>query len=147
MFPVRMTRMMGDAVPIYVPRYMGVSENRGPKYSTLNSRILIVRTPNEVPLIFGNSHMHAYIHACDWTYSVSAWLVQVTSMCESTHVVDMSLVLLSCDHSSPRCTAQLVALRGYLSRDLSFDVIPMLNSVSRVGRNIRGPTLAPTRPG
>ena len=24
---------------------MGVSENRGPKYSTLNSRILFVRTP------------------------------------------------------------------------------------------------------
>ena len=25
--------------------YMGVSENRRPKYSALNSRILIVRTP------------------------------------------------------------------------------------------------------
>ena len=25
---------------------MGVSENRGPKYRTLNSRILIIRTPN-----------------------------------------------------------------------------------------------------
>ena len=25
--------------------YGGVSENRGPKYSTLNSRILIIRTP------------------------------------------------------------------------------------------------------
>ena len=25
--------------------YMGVSENRGPKYSALNSRILIIRTP------------------------------------------------------------------------------------------------------
>ena len=24
---------------------MGVSENRGPEYSTLNSRILIIRTP------------------------------------------------------------------------------------------------------
>ena len=24
---------------------MGVSENRGPQYSTLNSRILIIRTP------------------------------------------------------------------------------------------------------
>ena len=24
---------------------MGVSENRGPKYSTLNSRILVIRTP------------------------------------------------------------------------------------------------------
>ena len=29
---------------------------RGPKYSTLNSRILIIRTPNKVPLIFGSSH-------------------------------------------------------------------------------------------
>ena len=32
--------------------YMGVSENRGPEYSTLNSRILNIRTPkNLVPLI------------------------------------------------------------------------------------------------
>ena len=30
---------------------MGVSENRGSKYSTLNSRVLIIRTPNKVPLI------------------------------------------------------------------------------------------------
>ena len=29
-------------------RSMGVSENRGPQYSTLNSRILIIRTPKEV---------------------------------------------------------------------------------------------------
>ena len=35
---------------------LGVSENRGPSYSTLNNRILIIRTPNKVPLIFGNSH-------------------------------------------------------------------------------------------
>ena len=25
--------------------YLGISENRGPKYRTLNSRILIIRTP------------------------------------------------------------------------------------------------------
>ena len=37
--------------------HMGVSENRGAQYSTLNSRILITRTPNKVPLIFGNSHI------------------------------------------------------------------------------------------
>ena len=36
---------------------MGLAENRGPYYSTLNSRILIIRTPNKVPLIFGNSHI------------------------------------------------------------------------------------------
>ena len=36
---------------------MGVSENRGPQYSTLNSRILVIRTPNKVPLIFGNSRI------------------------------------------------------------------------------------------
>ena len=36
---------------------MGVSENRGSKYSTLNSRILIIRTPNKVPPILGNFHM------------------------------------------------------------------------------------------
>ena len=29
---------------------MGVSENRGPQYSTLNSRILIIRSQNKVPL-------------------------------------------------------------------------------------------------
>ena len=27
--------------------HMGVSENRGPYYSTLNSRILIIRTPRQ----------------------------------------------------------------------------------------------------
>ena len=31
---------------------MGVSENRGPQYSTLNGRILVIRTPKtKVPLI------------------------------------------------------------------------------------------------
>ena len=29
----------------YLNDYVGVSENRGPYYSTLNSRILIIRTP------------------------------------------------------------------------------------------------------
>ena len=38
-------------------RYMGVSENRGPQYSTLNSRILIIRTPQRGTPIFGNSHI------------------------------------------------------------------------------------------
>ena len=37
--------------------YLGVSENRGPDYSTLNSRIFIIRIPDKVPLIFGNSHL------------------------------------------------------------------------------------------
>ena len=37
--------------------HLGVSENRGPQNSTLNSRILSIRTPNKVPLIFGNSHL------------------------------------------------------------------------------------------
>ena len=36
---------------------MGVSENRGPEYSTLNSRILITRAPKQGPLIFKNSQM------------------------------------------------------------------------------------------
>ena len=36
---------------------MGVSANRGPQYSTLNSRSLITRPPNKVPLIFRNSQM------------------------------------------------------------------------------------------
>ena len=39
---------------------VGVSENRGPSYSTLNSRILIIRTPppkNKVPLILGKSQV------------------------------------------------------------------------------------------
>ena len=38
-------------------RKMGVSENRGPEYSTLNSRILITRTPKQGTLIFGKSHI------------------------------------------------------------------------------------------
>ena len=36
---------------------MGVSENRGPQYGTLNSRILIIRTTKEVSLIFRNSRI------------------------------------------------------------------------------------------
>ena len=40
----------GDIAVVSAPiansiSYMGVSENGGPKYSTLNSRILITRTP------------------------------------------------------------------------------------------------------
>ena len=39
---------------------MGFSEDRGPEYSTLNGRILLIRTPqNKVSLIFGNSHILA----------------------------------------------------------------------------------------
>ena len=41
-------------------RQVGVSENRGPSYSTLNSRILIIREPKiryPPPLIFGNSQV------------------------------------------------------------------------------------------
>ena len=34
---------------------MGVSEDRGPEYGSLNSRIFIIRPPNKVPLIFENS--------------------------------------------------------------------------------------------
>ena len=41
---------------------MGVSENAGSKYSTLNSRILVYKDPqNKVPLIFGNSHMGRFL--------------------------------------------------------------------------------------
>ena len=54
---------VGDAVPLSgltvlegLLGHSGVSENRGPYYSTLNRRILIIRPPNKVPLIFGNSH-------------------------------------------------------------------------------------------
>ena len=36
---------------------MGVSTNRGSRYSTLNTRILIVRTPKQGTPIFGNSHV------------------------------------------------------------------------------------------
>ena len=37
---------------------MVVSENRGPKDSALNSRILIIRTPRiRYPRIFGNAHI------------------------------------------------------------------------------------------
>ena len=41
--------------------YVGVSENGGPQYSTLNSRILTMRTPNKVPLILGNFHMEGLL--------------------------------------------------------------------------------------
>ena len=36
---------------------MGVSENRGPQYRTLNSSILIRRTPKQGTLIFGEFHL------------------------------------------------------------------------------------------
>ena len=36
---------------------MGVSDNARHYYNILNSRILIVRTLNKVPLMFGNSHI------------------------------------------------------------------------------------------
>ena len=42
--------------PDYVT-LVGVSEKRGPQNSTLNSRILSIRTQNKVPLISGNSIM------------------------------------------------------------------------------------------
>ena len=38
-------------------RQMGVSENRGPSYSTLNSRILIIREPKiRYPPLFSETH-------------------------------------------------------------------------------------------
>ena len=39
---------MGESLaPFGLGAFMGVSETRGPEYSTLNSRILIIRTPKE----------------------------------------------------------------------------------------------------
>ena len=53
---------------------MGVSENRGPYSSTLNSRILTTRTPKMVPLIFGNSLMKAdffmVLNGGSWGFSL-----------------------------------------------------------------------------
>ena len=37
---------------------MGISENMEAKHSTLNTRILIIRTPKWGTLIFGNSHIY-----------------------------------------------------------------------------------------
>ena len=39
------------------PYFKTPSEQYGRYYSTLNSRILIIRTPNKVHLIFGNRHI------------------------------------------------------------------------------------------
>ena len=52
---------------------MGVSENRGPYYSTLNSRILIIRRPNKVPLIFGNSHMCFFLTRRACLQDLGSW--------------------------------------------------------------------------
>ena len=38
-------------------KQMGVSENGGPKYTTLNGRILNISTPKYGTLIFGNSQI------------------------------------------------------------------------------------------
>ena len=53
--PIRPTLLHGVSVEVRIRNNrnagfwlglkMGVSENRGPQYSTLNSRILIIRTP------------------------------------------------------------------------------------------------------
>ena len=53
--------------------HLGVSkfQNRGPSYSTLNSRIIIIRTPEiRYALIFGNSHLG--FRAAAWT-ALSKW--------------------------------------------------------------------------
>ena len=43
---------------------MGVSERGDPNYSTLNGRILILRTPqSKVPLMFGNPHVSSDLQA------------------------------------------------------------------------------------
>ena len=42
----------------------GVSENRGPQYSTLNSRIDIIRTQDKVPPIFGNYQIGFWLFQC-----------------------------------------------------------------------------------
>ena len=54
-------------MPVDTGDHLGVSENRGPKYSTLNGRILIKRTPNKVTLIFGNYHFFDSVSPCDLT--------------------------------------------------------------------------------
>ena len=42
--------------------HVGASENRGPQYSTLNSRILIIRTPKTGTPNFANSHVvHGHV--------------------------------------------------------------------------------------
>ena len=41
---------------------VGVSEKRGPQYSTLNSRIIIKGPHNRLPLIFGNSYVNGKQH-------------------------------------------------------------------------------------
>ena len=56
--PSQPAAIHASILPSILPSiHMGVSENRGPLYSTLNSRILIIRTPNKERLIFGNSHV------------------------------------------------------------------------------------------
>ena len=47
-------------VALLVCLHLGVSETRGPKYSSLKSRILNIRTPNKVALIFGNPYLSIY---------------------------------------------------------------------------------------
>ena len=42
---VELRLMWAEGLRFRVPKQMGVSENRAPQYSTLNSVILIIRTP------------------------------------------------------------------------------------------------------
>ena len=61
----------------YKKPYMGVSENRGPEYSTLNSRTPIIRipkqgTPNFRKLPYGSKHSDNRILGLkDYTLNVS----------------------------------------------------------------------------
>ena len=64
---------------------MGVSENRGPYYSTLSRRILIEKRPqNQVPLIFGNSRHRAATSPKGQTIETHPHIIQLTQRVRST---------------------------------------------------------------
>ena len=49
---------------------MGVSENRGPRYRTLNSRILIIRTPK-----YGTPNFRKLPYGALGSLKVPSWVV------------------------------------------------------------------------
>ena len=58
---------------------IGVSENRGPESTTLNRRILIIRTLKYDTLIFGNSHIVVYVYYYALRYKINSRLLEAWS--------------------------------------------------------------------
>ena len=96
---------------------MGVSEKSGPSFNILNSRILLIRTPNKVPLIFGHSHTRLPPGSVIWVIGRNGQVVSDTRIlgCDLTAVnFGRCVAQLQKDHlhqKNSRSSLQLTGLR------------------------------------